>query len=62
MLGVGLVDIDVRAEWTWGMGGSRKDVPRGVRDIERISERVAGRACKRMRALLQMGERRLEVL
>jgi hypothetical protein len=62
MLGVvGVVDVDVGAE-RHGMGGSRKDVPGGVGDIKRISERVAGRTCKRMRTLLQMGEGGLEVL
>jgi hypothetical protein len=44
------------------MGGCRKDVPGGVGDIKRICERVAGRACKRMRTLLEMGERGPEVL
>lgn len=44
------------------MGGSRKDVPGGVRDIKRICERVAGRPSNRVRTLLQMGERGLEVL
>jgi hypothetical protein len=44
------------------MGGCRKDVPGGVSDIKRICERVAGRACKRMRTLLEMGKRGPEVL
>lgn len=44
------------------MGGSRKDVPGGVRDIKRICERVAGRASQRMRTLLEMGESGLELL
>jgi hypothetical protein len=44
------------------MGGSRKDLPGGVRDIKRICERVAGRACKRMRTLLEMRESSPEFL
>jgi hypothetical protein len=61
MFGFGGVVVDVRAEWH-GMGGSRKNVPGGVRDIKRICERVARRTCNRMRTLLEVRESRLEVL
>lgn len=47
-----------------GGGGSlsREDVPGGVGDVKRISERVTGGRGQRMRALLDMGEVCLEVL
>jgi hypothetical protein len=43
-------------------GEERRYIPLGVCDIERICERVARRACNRVRALRQVWERRLERL